>query len=330
MKILVIKSYGIGNAIMASPMIRALNESGHEVHLLCDAGPLGGPVKALYEGWERLKSIREYNCTLASANETIKWYNEQNFEAVVHSFPADSLFSFLVPFIKCDYRKPLQIVSGWEKHESEYNMDLVKGLINPDLSDKILPEVPCRGELVEKIKDNLNLHSNNTIYVAVCPSYKHEGMWWKKNWGEANFAKLIDLFPPESHVILVGGKDDIAACNNIAMQTKRKTTNVAGMLNIKETTALFSFVDIVVANDCGPAHLAVAMDAPTFTIFGPTSIVKNRPLGNNSYVVATDIGCSPCQGTSNWNACKQPMCIQSITPEVVMKTINKYIFEETK
>ncbi|MDD3312390.1 glycosyltransferase family 9 protein [Pseudodesulfovibrio sp.] len=52
----------------------------------------------------------------------------------------------------------------------------------------------------------------------------------------------------------------------------------------------------VVANDCGLAHLAAAAGAPTLVLFGPSSLVRNRPLNPAVRCLSLGLDCQPCQG----------------------------------
>lgn len=69
------------------------------------------------------------------------------------------------------------------------------------------------------------------------------------------------------------------------------------MSNYVETPTLKSLVDTIqdahfcVAADTGVSHLAQYLKVPTFTIFGPTSITKNK---GSSMPYASMISCQPC------------------------------------
>jgi len=57
-----------------------------------------------------------------------------------------------------------------------------------------------------------------------------------------------------------------------------RPVSLAGRLSLGGLAALISQVDLYVGNDSGPSHLAVAVDAPSIRIFGPTDIARWAPL----------------------------------------------------
>ena len=321
MKILIMKSYGIGNAIMATPLIRALSKSGHDVYLLSDAGPLGGPIKDLLGGSPYIKEIKEFDRRKEKdGGNFVKWICDHKFDAAIQSFPADDYFSWVLPYLSCEVRRPLSVHSGWDKHEVDYNFDLSAGLYNEEFR---IPryEIPSqKSDRVEK------LLSGDTPLVAICPSFKKEGMWWKKHWGTENYASLINLFPDGFRFVLLESAGGIDICNKIEFLVKDKyILNLAGELSIKETVAAIQMSDMVIANDSGPAHIAAAFEKPLIVFFGPTSVTKNQPISPQSIVLKIN-KCPfvmPCQGTEYWNKCAEPLCLATISPEMVMKVIEK-------
>ena len=47
-------------------------------------------------------------------------------------------------------------------------------------------------------------------------------------------------------------------------------------------------------NDSGPMHLAVALDRPVVSVFGPTDPIWAGPYRRNGAVLRVDLPCSPC------------------------------------
>lgn len=326
MKILILKSFGIGNVVMCTPMIRELHIAGHEVHLLCDTSSFGGPTPELLEGWERIEAIYSFNRDKQKdVNDLVRMLEREKFDLVVQSFPADSTFDWVFQHVKCPVRRALHVSGFWDRHEVEYNFDLVRDLIREEPSPNY--EIPPRasGRINQLIPVN-----QGEILVAICPSFKREGLWWKKDWGAENYAELVTLLPPNFKVVLLESKAGIDSCNLIKFIGGDRVINLAGMTNIQETVAALSRVDLVIANDSGPAHLAAALDKPLMVLWGPTSEIKNKPVSDKAFILKVDIECAPCQGTENWKKCLQPVCLSSIKPAMVVDVMKKYFLEEIK
>ena len=332
MKILILKSYGLGNLIMMTPMVRALHDSGHSVSLLSDSGPLGfSETKELLDGWRCLKEIKEFDRrTNKDGNDLIKWLGDEKFNLIIQSFPADDYFNWLFPYIDCPFRRPLSVDSNWDKHEVEYNLDLVKDIVNEE-TVSVNYEIP--GRVCSWISDLLANISSTKPLIGICPSYKKEGLWWKKHWGTENYAKLISLFPEGFRFVLLEGPGGIDTCNTIQFLNKSKDViNLAGATNIQETVAAIDMCDLIIANDSGPAHIAAALKKPLFVIFGPTSVTKNQPLSRNTVVLKIE-KCPwvmPCQGTEYFKKCRNPVCMTALTPEVIMQVVQKHFIENKK
>jgi hypothetical protein len=115
---------------MLTSVIKALYNNGHEVSLLSDNGPLGFPSKKIFNGWKYLKDIFEFNPEgKVNGNDVVIWAREKNFDLCVQSYPADNLFDWLLPLIDIPIRKAPIITGYWEKHEVDYNMEMVKDLV---------------------------------------------------------------------------------------------------------------------------------------------------------------------------------------------------------
>jgi ADP-heptose:LPS heptosyltransferase len=71
--------------------------------------------------------------------------------------------------------------------------------------------------------------------------------------------------------------------------------NLAGRLNLVQTTSVIGMTDIMLCNDSGPLHLAEAQNVSVFAMFGPT--VREFgffPWKKTSKVFESRLGCRPC------------------------------------
>lgn len=72
--------------------------------------------------------------------------------------------------------------------------------------------------------------------------------------------------------------------------------NYIGKLSLPDTAALMHQAGLVVANDCGLAHLSVALRQKTLVLLGPTSRRRVYPdFWPHVHVLARDYDCQPCQ-----------------------------------
>jgi heptosyltransferase-2 len=71
-------------------------------------------------------------------------------------------------------------------------------------------------------------------------------------------------------VMLLGGKDDAAAGNEIASVDDVKVYNACGKFSINESADLVKKAKLVVTNDTGLMHIAAAFKRPIISLWGNT------------------------------------------------------------
>jgi ADP-heptose:LPS heptosyltransferase len=91
---------------------------------------------------------------------------------------------------------------------------------------------------------------------------------------------------------------------------KRPAISAAGRTTLRQLGALVERANLVVANDTGPMHMAVAMKAKTVALFGPTSPRLTGPYGGGSYYVIQ--GRTPCEVPCYDLTCMENKCMEDI------------------
>jgi len=152
--------------------------------------------------------------------------------------------------------------------------------------------------------------------VILCPG----GNWDPKRWPKERFALLANALIEKyrAKIMIAGSNKDIRLGEDIEKMMKNKPIIVCGKTTIKELGALFERASLVVANDTGPMHIAVAMKAPVIALFGPTSPAVTGPYGSGNYKVIfknEDVSCEvPCYDVK----CKDNRCMAAIKVEDVL------------
>jgi len=204
-------------------------------------------------------------------------------------------------------------------HEIERNLSLLSAY-GIERSGRILPQVyPGTAERVgvdSLLPPPLN-HSPNLVGIA--PGT----VWNTKRWPKDRFAALAELFLAEgNNVLLVGGRDDVDLCNEIAnLVGPGRVINAAGKFSLLGSAELLRRCKLLVSNDSAPMHLAVAVGTPVVAIFGATVPEFGfAPAGADDEVVEVrGLSCRPCSSHGG-NECpiKTFDCMLNITPERVM------------
>ena len=112
----------------------------------------------------------------------------------------------------------------------------------------------------------------------------------------------------------------------MASGLKGRILFAAGQTSVKQAAALIEQCDLLVCNDSGLMHAAVAVGTPVAAIYGPTDFRRTAPLGDRHTVIRHELPCSPCfklEGDDQVHACPHHDCLMTITPQEVWDAIAK-------
>ncbi len=208
-------------------------------------------------------------------------------------------------------------------HEVDLNLNLIQTLGELSSIERC-PEIyvgdqekKFAQEVVEKIKEK-----NNNPIIGIHPGCSDALI--NKRWYPDRFAKVADILIGRynASIILFGGPNEIKLADGIVgMMNKATPLVLAGKTSIKETAAVIGKCNLFISNDSGLMHVASAMKTPVISIFGPTSIQKNAPIGYEHLVVSKQYSCSPCQYYVVGQKC--PMNYRCLTDICVNDVLDK-------
>ncbi|MCB9851413.1 MAG: glycosyltransferase family 9 protein [Phycisphaerales bacterium] len=118
--------------------------------------------------------------------------------------------------------------------------------------------------------------------------------WETKAWHADGYADVAREFLNRGWgVLLVGSPDESACCAEVAKRCDG-ACDISGRTSISALAALIARAEICITNDSGPMHLAVALNRPVVSIFGPTDDVWIGPYRRENAVARVDLNCAPC------------------------------------
>jgi len=119
-----------------------------------------------------------------------------------------------------------------------------------------------------------------------------------KRWPAERFAETADRLARshDAHVLLFGSRAELELLTELRSLVKEsdRALNLAGKTSLRETAALMTCCDVVIANDTGTMHVAYAVGTPVVALFGSTQPLWTGPLGEGHVVLHHDVGCNPC------------------------------------
>jgi ADP-heptose:LPS heptosyltransferase len=96
---------------------------------------------------------------------------------------------------------------------------------------------------------------------------------------------------------------------------------IASGFTIKQLALLISKFSLLITTDTGIKPIAIAMNIPTITLFGPTNYINSTPPYGKHLVVRKELSCSPCGKLK----CKDPECMSLITPQDVLAKVEEIL-----
>lgn len=119
-----------------------------------------------------------------------------------------------------------------------------------------------------------------------------------KRWPAERYAAVMNRLAAEAgaRFLLLTGPDEADVRAAIMKQTCAPIIDgpfpASGIALLK---AMISQVDLLLSNDTGPRHIAVAFRKPVVCIMGPTSPAYTESPWEQGHVIRVDVDCGPCQ-----------------------------------
>ena len=138
-----------------------------------------------------------------------------------------------------------------------------------------------------------------------------------KLWKADYFAELADRFITEAGatVIISATPKERQIVQTILSHMKQKAYDISGLgMTLGSLKEIVRRCDLMVTNDTGPRHIAAAFDVPVVTVFGPTHPEWTEIYYAKERQVAVKVFCGPCQK----KICPlDHRCITLVTPAMV-------------
>jgi len=329
-KILIFAPNWIGDVIFITPIFKALKKNYRNLHLgciipkRCRQVPENNPfIDEIIEFDERithrtlLKKIFFAKSLYSKKYDKVILLHRSLTRALICYFAgiqsrigvASKKRSFLITNKISNINKDLL-------HKQDYYLRIAQGLgiKIDDTSCEIYPSKE------KSITLNLSLGGKLTpddILVGISLFTN----WAPKNWPEDNFIQLIETLSVNTKnikfVITAKDKADsfISKLKNVNPDS---IVNLTGKTSLKELIDLYGKLDLVIAGDSGPLHLAAAIGTKYIGLFGPTDPSLTAPRSNTlGKIIFSNKDCSiPCYEK---NCEKSFICMKNISAEEVSR-----------
>jgi len=137
--------------------------------------------------------------------------------------------------------------------------------------------------------------------------------------------KIFELIPDENrtYVILGSVREQEMAESLVNNDRGLNIVSLCGEYTIRQSMALMSIFQYVIATDSGLGHVSSMLGIPTISIFGAGRIGTTRPLGSANFTVSKKVECSPCVKNLCQNKNNPMICLRSISRDDILDVLKK-------
>lgn len=146
--------------------------------------------------------------------------------------------------------------------------------------------------------------------------------WATKRWPARHFAEVARraITTEGAGVVVVGAPEDRPLAEEIASRLGSvglPVRDLTGKTSLAGLAAVASESDVVLSNDTGPLHLAVASGARVIAVFTCTDPAKTGPYGPDATVIRTGVWCAgSCIRNCDRMECMAELCPDRVWPAV--------------
>jgi heptosyltransferase-2 len=116
-----------------------------------------------------------------------------------------------------------------------------------------------------------------------------------KLWPAESFAAVGDALAAQgAEVVVIGAPGERALTARVCAAMRARAFDLAGALGLGGLKALVRRARLLVANDAGARHLAVAFGVPCVVVMGPTALEKTNLNLERVSVLTAGVACRPC------------------------------------
>ena len=210
--------------------------------------------------------------------------------------------------------------SEFSKHESEYNVEMLKGL-------GLRPQ-PTRPPVLTLTEAERAAGASQWSGLPRPRVVMHPGGVSARRWRLEQYRDLVVTLTDRGYGVVLTGSDQERTefGKSLPMSTALPAgvVDLMGHLSLRELMSVIANAHVVVSGATGPAHLAAALGIPTVTLFDPRRNnlpVRWKPLGLGALLRPDVPTCEKCIG----EACPYWDCLDRFTIEKVIAAIDKVV-----
>jgi heptosyltransferase II len=338
-KILVVQTSFLGDTVLTLPLLSEIKRRfpGSHLSLLCT--PTGrellldyplvdeiivddkkGSDRGYRGLWRKAKLLRAQRFTLALCPH-------KSFRSGLLLFLANIPYRVGFAQSKSAFLFHVRVKKNSQRHDVERTLSILEGPgIRTDDCERAL-ELPITANLEEKVTGQLLAAGVDTtkMLVGIHPG----SVWATKRWSAEGFSRLIGLLKQKylCEILLFGGSEDAQVIAEVQNLCGGCAVSLVNRISLRELPAALSLCKLLITNDSGPMHVAVARGVPVVAIFcATTPELGFYPYSAKAIVVEKNLPCRPC---SSHGSRRCPLgtedCIRLIRADEVFQAVERLL-----
>lgn len=159
-----------------------------------------------------------------------------------------------------------------------------------------------------------------------------------KNWPLENWIKLfthIHEVLPQISLVILGDETELPLNEKLNFNKNKNIISLIGKTNLNGVMEIIYHSKFYIGLDSGLMHMAMALNKPTFTIWGASNpqLYGYEWMGDKHKVVSLNLPCAPCSAWINPNRsrvsdpllCPDFKCIKELPLEKVTEAFNTFV-----
>ena len=336
-RILVICPNWIGDAVMATPALRAVRRCFPESHIALILKPNISELLNDLPFFDQMIQIPDAQASESFAKFALSLRREKFDLGLVltHSFRSALLARLAAIGTRVGYSTqgraflltealefPMEDRRKRPRYMGEEYLDIVRYIgckasgTMPELAvssdaiaraEKLL--APCRTEIKRPL-----------VGIAPGSFFGPSKLWYPERWAAVADA-LVDRF--DAFIVILTAPIEREIYEQIESKMRARPVPLRETpIPLELLKAIVAELDLLLCTDCGVRHVAVALDVPTTVVMGSTDPRYTETECEKGVVVREDVDCSPCHK----KVCPTDhRCMKLITPEKVFEAASNLL-----
>jgi lipopolysaccharide heptosyltransferase II len=343
-RILIIKFWGIGNLVQASPTLRAIRERFPDSEIIFltlqqnkgiyeDSGLYDRAIYLrLTTVWDFTRELfklffflRSFGFNLIINLEPLAYFGE----LISFYVGVGDRVGYAIPGRKSLFTKQIEFKEDEHIARTFYRTLKAIGIEEEPTEEQLLPTpIPIKREAVRAAEALLRAEDISESEFIIGINVNASDVAVARRWPLENFAELVDMVIQKygARVLMFGAPDELPYVERAIAMMRKTPVNFAGRTSLREMIALLDKADLFITNDSGPLHLAYAVGTSTISLFGPESPLRYGPIGNKHVALFKNLDCSPCINFKNLkrSECHQEArCMKEISVSEVLTLVEE-------